>query len=234
MGKRLQGSDQKTNIEQRGLVGGTPEWRLRKGRKIVIDHPLFLDQDEGEACARELASFVGEAQVLLEVGFGKGQFLLELARMNPQARVLGFEVRSKYLKIALRRLEKAGVDNARLVLGDARWAMPRLVAPQSLDAFFLMFPDPWWKKRHHKKRFLDEQTLATLKSLLKPNALLVVRSDVPLVLDLANDILGADPEIVNVGDAGMDLPVTDRERTCAETGTPVDQMVYRFIGEREV
>ena len=95
MGKRLQGSDQKTNIEQRGLVGGTPEWRLRKGRKIVIDHPLFLDQDEGEACARELASFVGEAQVLLEVGFGKGQFLLELARMNPQARVLGFEGRSK-------------------------------------------------------------------------------------------------------------------------------------------
>lgn len=228
----MTGNDRNINARRKGLVGGTPEYRLARGRPIQIDHPLFLDPGDREGGREALVRFLSDRPLWVEVGFGKGGFLAQLGLANPGARLLGFEVRSKYVRIALKRLERTGVENVRLVLGDARWAMPAFLPTNSVDAFFLMFPDPWWKKKHHKKRFLDQENLEMLKGLLADSALLVVRSDVPLVLELAREVLAPDPDFEMIDAPGIALPLTDRERVCKEIGTPVEQAVYRFTSKQ--
>ena len=96
--------------------------------------------------------FGDDRPVELEVGSGKGLFLANAATARPDRNFLGVEMARKYAMKAAERLAKNRLDNARMLPGDARAFLHRYVPPASLHAVHIYFPDPWWKKRHRKRR----------------------------------------------------------------------------------
>jgi tRNA (guanine-N7-)-methyltransferase len=219
------------NLSTRGLVGGKPEMRVATRKVEEIEHTFFLRPLENDAHARGMSELATEGPLAVEIGFGRGYFLVHLAQRYPEWRFLGFEVKRKLCREALARIEKLGVENARILLGDARSLLLTFVPPKSIHALFILFPDPWWKKKHHKRRLLDPETLQALAPLLAPGALIVVRSDVPMVMDLARKAVPSLGRVVPVEDPGMELPQTDRERVCDRIGIPYEQLCFRLEGE---
>ena len=124
-----------------------------------------------------VALFGDDHPVELEVGSGKGLFLANAARANPGRNFLGVEISRKYARLAAERLAKQGIANARVWAGDAR----DVLAPgpgSEPRAVHVYFPDPWWKKRHKKRRVFNETLLAEIERTLKPGGELHVASDV--------------------------------------------------------
>jgi tRNA (guanine-N7-)-methyltransferase len=109
------------------------------------------------------------AEVWLEIGFGGGEHLAAQAARRPDVLSLGAEPFMNGVASALRHIEEAGVDNVRLHHGDARELMTWL-PDGCLDRLYIMFPDPWPKARHHKRRLVQPDFLAEAARLLKPGA----------------------------------------------------------------
>jgi len=211
-----------------GLVGGTPELRARRRKRPDIEHPLFLNPVSVASDIDLLVGFQSSGLLAVEVGFGKGRFMAGFADMHRDWRIIGFEVRRKLCFSALERLERSHLDNGRVLLGDARFLVPRHISAGRISAFFVLFPDPWWKKKHHKRRVLDAAFLRLLAPLMAPGALLLVRSDVPMVMDLAASAVTECGLFEAVEGPGMELPETDREVSCRQIGIPVHEQCYRL------
>ena len=116
------------------------------------------------------------AEVWLEIGFGGGEHMAAQAARRPDVLILGAEPFQNGVASALRHIDEQGLTNVRVLDGDARELMARL--PHAcLDRAFILFPDPWPKARHNKRRFLQAETVAELARLLKPGARLRFASD---------------------------------------------------------
>ena len=111
------------------------------------------------------ALFEGVGQVELEIGCGKGLFLLRESQARPDVGFIGIEWSAKYSRYAAQRIAKREVRNARVFHGDARAITPRFPVA-SFAAVHLYFPDPWWKQRHKKRRILDSAFVEELVRLL--------------------------------------------------------------------
>ena len=116
----------------------------------------------------ELASlFGGDGPVHVEVGSGKGTFLLNQARANRQVNYLGIEWANKYYKYSVDRMRRWQVENVRLLRADARYFVERCLADRSVAVFHIYFPDPWPKKRHHKRRFFARANMLQVHRCLE-------------------------------------------------------------------
>jgi len=103
--------------------------------------------------------FGNDRPVELEIGFGKGTFLREAAQMFPDRNYLGLERANKYFRLVRGRLEKRGLENVRIVRGEAVHFLTHFVPDESLHAIHIYHPDPWPKRRHHKRRLLTRDFL---------------------------------------------------------------------------
>jgi len=118
----------------------------------------------------------GAAEVWLEIGFGGGEHMAGQAARRPDVIVMGAEPFQNGAASALRHIDEAGLKNVRLLVGDARDLMAAL--PNAvLDRVFILFPDPWPKARHHKRRFIQAETVVELARVMKPGASLRFASD---------------------------------------------------------
>lgn len=124
----------------------------------------------------EVFGFKGPLE--LEIGAGAGGFALEYCRRNPSVRYVAFEWRKKYARDIMYRAGKLGLTNIRALEADARFEVPRLFTPGSLAAVHFQFPDPWWKRAHHKRAVLTLEFARLLLSLCAPGALFDLRTDV--------------------------------------------------------
>lgn len=106
---------------------------------------------------------------MLEIGFGGGEHLVAQAAAHPEARFIGVEPFLNGIASCLRHIEGAGVANVRLHQGDARDVIARLPAA-SLDLVYILFPDPWPKARHHKRRLIQREFLDELARVLRSGA----------------------------------------------------------------
>ncbi len=114
----------------------------------------------------------------IEVGSGKGLFLAQAAAAQPNHDFLGCEVAHKYAKFGAARLARANLPNAKILHGDAlQWFHERL-GDCSVRAVHVYFPDPWWKKRHHKRRVLNETFLTDVHRVLEVGGVLHFWTDV--------------------------------------------------------
>jgi tRNA (guanine-N7-)-methyltransferase len=118
------------------------------------------------------------APLEVEVGSGKGLFLRGAAAERPEADFLGIEVVRKYAQFAAAGLAKAGLGNVRVVHGDALRIFAELLPDDSLAAVHVYFPDPWWKKRHKKRRVLRESFLRDVERSLQSGGTLHFWTDV--------------------------------------------------------
>ena len=131
-------------------------------------------------------------EVWLEVGFGAGEHLVALARDNPHVGLIGAEPYEMGMAKILTKLEETPLNTVRLFEGDGRDIIEAL-PDASLGRFFLLFPDPWPKTRHHKRRFLQMEMLDQLARVLKPDAELLFATDDKSYLPWALERLMAHP-----------------------------------------
>lgn len=125
------------------------------------------------------AALFGRALPLeVEVGSGKGLFLRSAAAAQPEAALLGIEIVVKYARFAAAQLAKRGLTNAKLIAGDAQRVFAEWLPAESLAAVHVYFPDPWWKKRHRKRRVMNETFLRHVEQALRPGGALHFWTDV--------------------------------------------------------
>jgi tRNA (guanine-N7-)-methyltransferase len=123
--------------------------------------------------------FGNDHPVEIEVGFGKGLFLVTAGETHPQTNYLGIEVLRGLQLFTATRLAKRALTNVRVACTDARRFFHDRVAPGSVAAVHVYFPDPWWKKRHHKRRVWTPDFATDCVRVLKPDGRLHIATDVP-------------------------------------------------------
>ena len=117
------------------------------------------------------------APIEVEIGFGNGAFLVEMAQREPETNFVGLEIYKKGIKKARKRIERAGRQNVRLIRQEALAALPKLFTAGELSAIYINFPDPWPKRRHHKRRLINPSFIATVYSLLKDRGRIFIATD---------------------------------------------------------
>jgi len=118
------------------------------------------------------------APLEVEIGSGQGGFALDHAAAHPEVNFVAFEVRRKFAAETAAKARRRGIANLRCYAADAKVVLPRLFAPGSVDVFHIQFPDPWWKRRHHARRLVEDDFSILLYRLLAVDGLLEVRTDV--------------------------------------------------------
>ena len=134
--------------------------------------------------------------LVVDVGFGRGELLQELARAHPERAYLGIEYSSKRVLKMTRRIAKTEIDNVRLVEATAEAAVAEL-APASVLGFWVNFPDPWPKKRHHRRRLLQAPFVRAIADHLVPGGFLEVATDHEEYAAWIHEVLLAEPRLEN-------------------------------------
>jgi len=122
--------------------------------------------------------FTRAAPLEIEVGSGKGLFLRRVTKTCPDHDFLGIEISRKYARFAAAGLAKRRQTNGKLIQGDGVRILSQRVRADSLAAIHVYFPDPWWKKRHRKRRVMNEVFLRNVQRALQPNGVLHFWTDV--------------------------------------------------------
>ncbi|MCW5724559.1 MAG: tRNA (guanosine(46)-N7)-methyltransferase TrmB [Maricaulaceae bacterium] len=162
-----------------GRTKGRP---LSARKQALVDTRLPQLAVPAEGALDPAALVPGKDGYVLEIGFGGGEHLAAQAQARPGLGFIGAEPFLNGVASALGHVEDAGLSNVRLHHGDARDLLARL-APASLDTVYLLFPDPWPKTRHAKRRFVQPETLDALARALKPGGLLRIATDVKAYAD---------------------------------------------------
>jgi len=158
---------------------------LRPAQEAYLDEDLAalspgpVGWDENpERLPLDVAGLFGGRPLWLEIGFGGGEHLLHQAQGNPDVGIIGAEPYINGVAMLLGKIRKAGVDNLRVHPGDARDLLDVLPAG-SVEKAFLLYPDPWPKKRHHRRRFVTAEHIAPLARVLARGAEFRVATDIP-------------------------------------------------------
>ncbi len=196
-----------------------------------MDRPQGYFRDPSElAVFRSLLEEPGPIE--LEVGSGKGLFMIEAAYRNPSTRFIGLELAAKYAALAQKRLEERGLTNGRFFSCDAVEVITRDVPDQRLSAVHVYFPDPWWKARHKKRRVLNERMLQAIQRVLEPKGVLHFWTDVLDYYESTLELLAsvttlAGPNFVNEPETTHSMDYrTHFERRTRLNGLPVYRCQY--------
>ena len=220
----------------KGLIGGDPrkrphfdilpEWGLH--RPFV--RALALDDGRAANGARFSQEIASTRPLEIEIGFGRGDFLLDRAARMAERRFVGFEVRTKAVRLALRRVEKRGLENLWLSDDDVRVGLPLAIPNGRVDAMHVLFPDPWWKAQHKVKRLFSPPFVDLLAAKIRPGGYLHFKSDVEQYGDLVRHLLSHHAAFCDhrsqLAERVGGYVATHREHWCHENGKPV--WVYYF------
>ncbi len=182
------------------------------------------------------ALFSREAPVEMEIGSGKGGFLLRQARAHPERDYFGLEWANKYCRFAADRMARWGVTNVRLMRADARHLMLHHVPVDSLSALHIYHPDPWPKKRHHKRRLFQPDFVAAAIAALRPGARWAIQTDHAEYAEAIRDVTAGRPELEPIDYDDPEYGTVDeRTETNFETkylreGRAIYRMAYRRRG----
>jgi tRNA (guanine-N7-)-methyltransferase len=153
-----------------------------------------------------VALFGRQGPVSLEIGFGNGENLVALAAAHPDEDFIGVEVHPPGVGQLLHKAAAAGLANLRVFQHDAVEVLRERIAPASLAAILVLFPDPWPKKRHHKRRLVSSQFAALAASRLAPGGTLQLATDWVPYAEWMLEVLDAAPELRNRAADGHYVP----------------------------
>ena len=210
-----------TVAQQRALVELWPRYGVD-----YSEAPLDLDRIFGRRAPR-----------MLEIGFGAGEALLAFAQTHPEFDCLGVEVHRPGVGRLLLGAHESGLHNLRIVCHDVVEVLRQQLPPASLDRVHIFFPDPWPKKRHHKRRLIQSSFVELLARAMSTGGLLRLATDwEPYALQM-REVLDAAPTFENIaGDEGFvaratDRPLTRFERRGHRLGHDVWDLCYRRSSE---
>lgn len=152
------------------------------------------------------ATFGRQAPTILEIGFGMGETTEKIALARPGDNFLGVEVFNAGVGSLLHRIEESAISNLRIVQHDAVEVVRDMIAPDSLAGVHVYFPDPWPKKRHHKRRLLQPPFVALLASRLAPGGYLHCATDWEDYAVQMLEVLGGEPLLRNTADGYAPRP----------------------------
>ena len=201
--------------QQRALVALLPTLGIP-----FVDAPLDFDRAFGRRAPR-----------VLEIGFGMGETTAAIAQARPGEDFLGIEVHSPGVGSLLKRLVEQNLANVRVIQHDAVEVVARMIPPAALAGIHVFFPDPWPKKRHHKRRLLQPDFLRALALRLAPDGYLHVATDWKEYAEEILAALTAEPLLANLGDGFAPRPayrpLTKFEARGLKLGHGVWDIVFR-------
>jgi tRNA (guanine-N7-)-methyltransferase len=152
------------------------------------------------------ATFGRDAPTVLEIGFGMGDATAMIAAALPQTNFIGIEVHAPGVGALLKRIGELGLSNLRLIQHDAVEVLEQMIAPAALAGVHIYFPDPWHKKRHHKRRLIQPAWVARLATRLAPGGYLHCATDWLPYAQQMLEVLSAEPALHNTVEAYAPRP----------------------------
>ena len=183
--------------------------------------PLDLDHAFGRSAPR-----------FLEIGFGMGETTVEIAAGHPANDYLGIEVHSPGVGSLLKRIGELGLTNIRIIQHDAVEVIAHMLAPESLDGAHIYFPDPWPKKRHHKRRLVQTPFIALLASRLKAGAYIHLATDWFEYAEQMLAVLAAEPALENTTDGYSARPAWRPQTKFESRGRKLGHGVWDILFRR--
>lgn len=166
---------------------------VRRGNRLSLEElaPYLLDVPDPPKPLDFPAIFGNPNPVEIEIGPGKGLFLVTTAVTCPDVNFLGIEIVRKYQLFTATRLAKRHLTNVRMVCAEARLFLRDCIPSELIRAIHVYFPDPWWKKRHHKRRLWTPEFAAECERVLRPGGQLHVATDVEEYFAVITSLLAA-------------------------------------------
>jgi len=206
--KPVVGANQNTVPRRRIRSFVRREGRLTPAQRRALEELLPRYGVPGHGPLDPVALFGRRAPLTVEVGFGNGEVLAHLAAAHPERDHLGIEVHRPGVGRLLNRIHELGLANVRVAVDDAMEVLPRL--PEgSIDLLLVFFPDPWHKKRHHKRRLVNAEFARLAASRLRPGGRLHLATDWEDYARQMLEVLGAEPALHNLSPAGDFVPRPD-------------------------
>ena len=177
--------------------------------------------------------FGRQAPLVLEIGFGMGDSLAEMAAASPDKDFIGIEVHRPGVGKLLGHIERLGLTNLRIYCHDAVEILARCIADHSLDTVQIFFPDPWHKKKHNKRRLVQPAFIADLSTKLVPGGTIHLATDWQPYAEHMMDVMSAAPALTNTAGAGAyardtGRPETKFERRGHRLGHGVWDLVFEY------
>jgi len=174
-----------------------------------------------------------ERKAVLEVdlGCGKGRFLTGLAEQNPSMRFVGVERQADRVLKCRKKIRRMELQNAEVLCGECMEAVTELFPPESVDCFYVLFPDPWPKRRHHRRRLITAKFAETVRTRLKAGGILRLMTDDEPYFRVMRRVCEAAPGFaVCDWDQGREFPVTDFQKLFSEQGLSFHRIAIRRTG----
>ncbi len=180
--------------------------------------PLDLDRLFGRAAPR-----------ILEIGFGMGETTATIAREHPENDYLGIEVHTPGVGSLLKRIADLHLANLRIIQHDAVEVVEHMIAPAALDGVHVFFPDPWPKKRHHKRRLIQAAFVALLASRMKPGACVHTCTDWEEYAERMLEVLSGEPALRNTASGYANRPQARPETKFERRGLALGHRVWDLV-----
>jgi tRNA (guanine-N7-)-methyltransferase len=180
--------------------------------------PLDLERAFGRAAPK-----------VLEIGFGMGETTAAIAAAHPEIDYLCIEVHTPGVGSLLNRIEALGLANVRVIQHDAVEVLERMIPPASLDGVHIFFPDPWPKKRHHKRRLVQPAFVALLAARMKPGAYVHVATDWEDYAQQVLEVLSGEAALQNTAQGFAVRPETRPETKFERRGVALGHRVWDLV-----
>ncbi len=223
----------------KGLMGGDPRCRPNSDKVPAwgVGQPFFrtlaLDDPDADNGAQLREALARSEWLEVEVGFGRGDFMLDRAKRHPDRLYIGYEIKTKASRLMLQRIERHGLKNMWISDDDVRFNMPRILPDDSIDLVHVLFPDPWWKDQHRSKRLFSPPLIDLLAQKIHSGGLLHFKSDVHEYGELVKYLIERN-NAFQVSNAAISISIgeyaqTHREHWCQTHNQPV----YSYLFERK-
>ena len=177
----------------------------------------------------------GEGDWGVEIGFGKGRYLIRTAQKAPEMRFLGIEMAAYYHRLATTRASRKGVTNLVLIRGEALFVMAALLPAAFASAVHVYFPDPWPKARHQRRRLFDPESVDLVLGLLRPGGRLFFATDFLEYGEIVRSLLESHPaaRVHQLSGLWPDGPRTNYEVKYEEEGRPILRLEVEWLSSTE-
>jgi tRNA (guanine-N7-)-methyltransferase len=173
--------------------------------------------------------FGRDAPLVLEIGSGMGDTTAAIAQARPDADFIAVEVHGPGVGGLLNRIESMRLPNLKVIRHDAVEVLENMIADDSLAALHLFFPDPWPKKRHHKRRLVQPPFAALVARKLAPGGILHAATDWPDYADHMNKVFSAEPHLRAAGCGFVPRPATRFQARGERLGHPIRDLYFRRL-----
>lgn len=194
--------------------------------------PLYgLDADQGRLDRQEI--FGRHAELVFEIGFGMGDSLAAMALQNPDRDYIGIDVHPPGIGTLLRDIREKGITNLRVMQGDAVQVLENCFDDESIDRIQIYFPDPWHKKRHHKRRLIQPPFVERLAKKMPEGGILHLATDWENYAEQMMEVLSASPSFRNQAGEGQFSSSHERVETKFERrGNRLGHGVWDLLFEK--